>query len=55
MLAGQAADLAGQVRVARQVLIPELLMAQRGDPVEAMTVLVIQDRAKPGLAGGGPQ
>ena len=55
MLAGEAAYLAGEVRIQRQVLIPELLVAQCGDSVEAMTVLVIEGRAKSGLAGGGAQ
>lgn len=46
MLAGQAADLAGQIRVARQVLIPELRMALASDAIKAMTATVGEYRAE---------
>lgn len=46
MLAGQSADLAGQVRVARQVLIPELRMALATDAIQAMTAAVGEYRAE---------
>ena len=55
MLAGQAPDLAGQVRIAGQMQVPELLVAQGSDAVEAVAVLVIEPRTQPGLAGGGSQ
>jgi len=51
MLAGQTADLAGQVRVACQVLIPELRMALATDAIKAMTAAVGEYRAEGLLAG----
>ncbi|MNE69998.1 hypothetical protein D3C80_1657600 [compost metagenome] len=55
VLAGQAADLAGQVRIECQVLAPQLLMAQLGDAIEAMATLIVQRRTQRRLAGGGAQ
>ncbi len=42
MLAGQAADPAGALRVQRQVLVPELLVAFAGDPVQAVATAVVE-------------
>lgn len=51
MLAGQAADPAGALRVQRQVLVPELLVAFAGDPVQAVTTAVVEGAPQRRLAG----
>lgn len=54
MLAGQAADQAGKVRVAGQELVPEALVAQFADAVQAVAAAVVQGRAEGRLAGATP-
>ena len=42
VLAGQAADQAGEVRVAGEILVPERLVTGFADAVEAMATPVVQ-------------
>ena len=55
MLAGQPADLAGEVRVERQVTVPELLVALVADAIESASVAAVQRGAQCRLAGSGTQ
>ena len=46
VLAGQATDQAGEVRVAGEILVPERLVAGFADAVEAMATSLVQGLAE---------
>ncbi|MNR07794.1 hypothetical protein D3C85_1239240 [compost metagenome] len=55
VLAGQAADQAGQVGVTGKVVVPDRLVTVFADTVQAMPTTVVQGRPQGRLAGGDAQ
>lgn len=55
VLAGQATDQAGQLRVTGEELVPQAAVAVLGNAVQAVAAPVVQGGAQCRLAGGNAQ